>query len=421
MRHSIAILILLFTGLVSGKAQTQPDSLRSAAIHVYFPFGDATIHPSYKDNSQSLALLDSLFAESVPMPGDTVVLVGKDTMAGPQSYNNALARQRAEALRNYFIRRYPRYADVLSVRADGEAWDELRATVTVDSLLVRDTRRTVIDIIDTDADADRKELRLKDVPGWRNYARSHYPALRAATVTSIHAFPLLLSDADLAFDDVPGEWPVPELRFFPDRLDVPALTRRALRPVLGISTNLIYDITYVPGYGMTSIPSFTLEYYPAHTRHFTYGLDLEWPMWKHWDTQRFLQVNNVALWARRYFPARADRFRGLYLQAGANVARFGIGWDARGWKGEGVGASLGLGHKWLLGRSRLFIDCGFALGVFYAQYDPFVYGNDATQRYYYDYSGDPALFHERNHRFFWAGPTRLYISLGIDLFNRKSR
>ena len=85
-----------------------------------------------------------------------------------------------------------------------------------------------------------------------------------------------------------------------------------------------------------------------------------------------------------------------------------------------MGASLGIGHKWLLGR-RLFLDAGIALGAFYAQYDPYVFGFDATLRYYYDYAGDPAQFHKRNHRFFWAGPTRIYLSIGIDLFNRKRR
>ena len=48
-----------------------------------------------------------------------------------------------------------------------------------------------------------------------------------------------------------------------------------------------------------------------------------------------------------------------------------------------------------------------------------MWGNDATGRYYYDYSGDPDLFIERNKRLLWFGPTRVYISLGIDLFNRK--
>ena len=145
-------------------------------------------------------------------------------------------------------------------------------------------------------------------------------------------------------------------------------------------------------------------------------------MWKHWDEHRFFQIQNVTLWTRRYFKTCGDRFRGLYLLGSVNGARFGIGFNAdTGWEGEGLGASLGIGHKWLLGRSRLFIDAGVALGVFYAQYDPYVFGNDVTQRYYYDYIGDPTAFRERNHRWLWFGPTRAYISLGIDLFNRKRR
>ena len=40
-------------------------------------------------------------------------------------------------------------------------------------------------------------------------------------------------------------------------------TGTALRPVIGISTNLPYDITYIPGYGLTSVPSLSLEYYPS--------------------------------------------------------------------------------------------------------------------------------------------------------------
>ena len=456
MRIRIIILLLLFSGFIPGKAQMRPDSLRGVTlvaadghekshfalpakaaaakdsvqivrswasnddrIVISFPFGDATVRPSFHTNQQALARLDSLFSDRIPLPGDTVILIGKASMDGPEEYNVTLARKRAESLRDYFIRRYPSYADVLSVRTAGESWNELRATVADDRLLTADTRDALLKIIDTDMDADRKEARLNTVPGWRDFARKHYPDFRVATLTPAFQLPYLLGDID--FGNTEEDWPEPVLQLLPDRLDVPALTRRPLRPVFGVSTNLLYDIAYVPGYGLTSIPSFSLEYYPARSRHFTYGLDLEWPMWQHWDTQRFLQVNNLAFWARRYFPAREDRFRGLYLQAGANVARFGLGWNARGWQGEGIGGGLGIGYKWLLGRSRLFIDCGAALGVFYAQYDPYIYGNDATHRYYYDYSGDPAQFVKRNHRFFWAGPTRIYISLGIDLFNRKRR
>ena len=407
-----------------GEAPAEPARLSIAQqpVNIYFPVNDATVRPSFKTNSLSIARLDSLLSQRSPVAGDTLVIVGKASLEGPERYNAVLAQRRAEAIRSYITSHYPDYAGVLTVRAEGEPWEEIRATVAADSQLDADTRSAVLDIFDAQLPADRKEALLQSVPGWRAYARELHPAFRAASITPISAFPLAGFEEDFAIADLDWTLPTPGIEFQPDRLTVPALTRgSSLRPVLGLSTNLAYDITYIPNYGLTSVPSLTLEYYPARSRHFTFGFDVEFPAWRHWDEHRFLTIYNITLWTRRYFKSCEERFHGLYLLAGINGTRFGIGWDAKGWQGEGAGASVGIGHKWLLGRSRLFIDTGIALGAFYVQYDPYVFGFDATRRYYYDYAGDPAQFRARNHRFFWAGPTRIYISIGIDLFNRNRR
>ena len=191
-------------------------------------------------------------------------------------------------------------------------------------------------------------------------------------------------------------------------------------PVLAVSTNLIYDLTYIPGYGLTSIPSFSLEYYPNAGR-WTFGADVEWPMWQHFDTHRFMQINNITLWGRRYFKPKDESFKGLYFLGSLGANRYGVGWNERGWKGEGIHASAGIGWKKYLGRSRFFFDTGLALGVFWSRYDPYVYSNEATGWYYYDYSGKPADFTERSKRLLWFGPTRAYVSIGYDLFTRRRK
>lgn len=188
----------------------------------------------------------------------------------------------------------------------------------------------------------------------------------------------------------------------------------------GLSTNLPYDLTYIPGYGLTSIPSLSLEIYPSRGR-WTFGADIEWPMWRHYDSHRYFQINSITAWSRCYFKERKinDRFRGWYGLANISAARYGIGFnESSGWQGEGLATSLGIGYKWALGR-HFSIDMGLALGVFYSAYDPYVWGNDATGWYYYDYGGDPEAFRKRNQRFFWAGPTRLYINIGFDFWSRK--
>ena len=189
-------------------------------------------------------------------------------------------------------------------------------------------------------------------------------------------------------------------------------------PVIGIGTNLLYDATYIPGYGFTSIPSATLEYYPESGKY-TIGADVEWPNWRHEDEHRFFQIHNVTLWGRYYFNPEQYRFNGWYLSGSANGAMYGVGWNKKGWQGEGLGISLGGGHKWTFG--RIYIDAGLALGVFYARYDSFTWGNDATGWYYYDYVGDPETFEPRLKRWLWLGPTRLQVTLGVDLFNRNRK
>ena len=195
----------------------------------------------------------------------------------------------------------------------------------------------------------------------------------------------------------------------------------AREATIGISTNIPYDITYIPHYGLTSIPSFSLEYYPRNGR-WTFGGDVEWPMWQHEDKHKYMQINNITLWTRRYFKEpEDDRFKGLYLLGNINAVRYGIGFDEKGWIGEGLGASLGIGHKWILGKSHFFFDAGLALGVLWSRYDPYYFSDEATHWYYYDYTGKPDDFSKRNQRLLWFGPTRLYLSIGYDWNLRKKR
>lgn len=445
MAPFLTTLIALLAGLIPAQAQpTAPTREASEPVVVFwFGFDDATLRPDYSDNRRSLAQLDSLIRSREFTILDTLRIVGKSSIDGPYTYNALLAMRRARSVRTYITRHYPDFQGTIDVQSEGEVWNEFREAVAGDASLSDVTRARMLEIIDSDASPDRKEARLKSLPSWRMYYRSLFPTFRSATVTP-HYWTLDMPriDDDMMLESLSWIPPVQAITLRPDNLIVPALTgpnsragagklaragrsARATRellpldPIFGLSTNVLYDVTYVPKYGFTSIPSASLEFYPRRG-HWTVGADVEWPMWKHWDEHRFLQVQNITLWTRRYFKAKEDRFRGLYLFASVNGARFGVGTNGTGWEGEGLGASLGVGHKWTFGR-RFFLDLGVAVGGFYAQYDPYVYGNDATDRYYYDYTGDPDLFVERNHRWLWGGPTRAYVSFGIDLFNRNKR
>ena len=302
---------------------------------------------------------------------------------GSYEYNQNLCEIRLSTMRSLIARRFPKLSVKARYAAGGEAWDMIRSRVKADeSLKARspETYRTITGILfDQSISNDTRKLQLKSrLPdNWYGYLRwIHYHEVRLCEVR------IRYTDTAAAI-----EVPVPQRdtvyitkvdTVFVPRVDTvfmaaPVSTKaqpekKRIRPVLGISTNIPYDITYVPGYGVTSIPSVSLEFYPRRG-HFTLGADVEWPMWQHPEEHRYLQVNNITLWTRFYFKPRENRFRGAYLLLNANAARYGLGWDAKGWEGEGLGASLGVGYKFKLGQ-RMFLDMGLAAGAFYTKYDP---------------------------------------------------
>ena len=396
-----AVCLLMLCAPVFFIRAQERDSLR---VYIHYPINRHVILPDFSDNAASLSLLNRWL--EVTAPGDIRLLsiTSAASPDGPAKANMLLALKRGVAVQNYILDRRPDLESRMVLMSLGEAWEDL---YSLDPSL---------------PDIQQDEALLRSLPKFRFMAREYFPQLRYArvdffpqvyTISSWESVGLLPApDYSIAGTPVVGGW---------ERQTTTAAyvasAGQAIRPVIGISTNIPYDITYIPGYGVTSIPSLSLEYYPKRG-HWTVGADAEFPMWRHPAQHRYMQVNNLTLWVRRYFKAVENRFKGAYLFLNANAARYGIGWNEKGWEGEGLGAGLGAGYKFLLGK-RLFLDLGGAVGFFYSGYDPFVWGNDATGRYYYDYAGDPSQFVKRNKRLFWFGPTRIYISLGIDLFNRK--
>ena len=442
-------LLLVLCPFLSSQAAT-----KEYVVRFHFRLDYAAYEKGYMDNE---LVADSLsrFLKSVN-PKD-ILSAQVTAYASPESsltYNEELCGIRLNTMKQLIGSRFPQLVGKTSYKVGGEAWDMIRQRVKADVSLKKrspETYKTILEILnDTSISNESRKAVLKTVlpENWYGYLRwIHYREVRIcevricyndATVTA-PVREVIVPKHDTVFVTKTDTVVVTRIdTVFVDRPTAPAPAAKQVKkkaekkvekkaeyitdtesvwPVIGLSTNIPYDITYIPNYGVTSIPSVSLEFYPRRG-HFTLGADVEWPMWQHPDTHRYMQVNNITLWTRFYFKAAQPRFKGAYLLLNANAARYGIGWDAKGWEGEGLGASLGVGYKFKLGK-RMFLDMGLAAGAFYSGYDPYVWGDDANHWYYYDYYGNTADFTKRNHRFFWAGPTRVYINIGVDLFNRK--
>ena len=471
-------LLVAIVGLLLSVVPSQGANRHTVHVPpICFRVDKTTYDPSYMDNKASVDSVVRLVNRVGEDHVESIHVVAYSSPEGWLWHNNELSKKRAYELRYLFRKLFPgiQYTRI-TCEPGGESWGLLREMVDADTSLEESSRERILKILDDKSLSNEMlKRKMKDLGEVYEYLlHTHYKHLRLGLTT------VTVSIEDSESTGVPesGSAPVeqeepsepaePSEQAEPAQPEVPetvvdttaaadtlkaaegtdtasaslrdpvrekapsgpvpsaapvvptAQAISARKPLLGISTNIPYDITFIPGYGLTSIPSISIEFYPNSGRY-TFGADVEWPMWQHWDRHAFMQINNVTLWARRYFKPAEDIFKGPYLFGNLNSAQYGIGWDEKGWEGEGVGASVGLGYKRYFGRSRFFFDTGIGLGVFWSRYDPYVYGNDANRWYYYDYTGKPEDFRERSKRLLWMGPTRLYFSIGYDLLMRKKK
>ena len=435
--------------LFSGPARPENASRVHENVHetqVYFRWDKSNYEDNYRSNSQAADKVYNLMKDIGTERVDSVIVKAYASPEGAYGHNMDLSRRRAmEFDRAVREKMGLMGADIpITVLPGGEAWEQLRARVEADTVISATAKQRTLALLDDDSvPRDTKKWRMMhfylgetreegDVYHW--LLLNHYVYLRCLDIKIYYhdAVPYSLEEPQEEVKEEPSpatEEPAAQpdtTAVSPSEAFVPSLelvspasdntAKRRFSPVIGISTNLLFDATYIPNYGFTSVPSFSLEYYPARG-HWTFGADVDWSHWLHYDTHKFNQIHNISLHTRRYFKSGENGFKGLYLQGALNAAEYGLGWDAHGWEGELLGANLGAGYKINFG--RFFIDMGLDVGYFYSRNDPYVWGDDATGWYYYDYVGDPAQFAPRQKGFQWFGPTRAYISIGLDLFNRK--
>lgn len=414
-------LVLVLTTAFHTRAQER--------FYLHFPWNDSQWNESRFGNREAVDSLSSLIGRIGPENIEVLDVTAYASPEGSYENNMRLSRERAAQFDRLLEDNFP--SITANVKAGGEAWALLRERVAKDRKIRPVLLERILSILDDTTISDEtKKSRLAgelNESDYRYLLYAHYRFLRCFEIVLRIREPeqkpepvtVSVAEPEPEQEAQPPVEPEEDLQLAEKPAGQPETESRPVRkkPVLAISTNLPYDITYIPGYGLTSIPSFSLEYYPSRYGHWTFGADLEIPMWQHWDTHSFMQIQNLTLNTRYYF--KRGNYHGLYLLANVNAARYGIGWDARGWEGEGLGVSAGIGYKLTIYK-RLFLDAGAAFGYFYSRYDPYEYGFDATQRYYYDYVGVPEEFVRRNHVLNWFGPTRVWISIGFELFSRKT-
>lgn len=142
------------------------------ALYVHFALDKSVLQHDFRDNAGTL---DKIIDITRKIMADTtssvrkIQIVGLASVEGPVAHNEELAGARAEALKRYIQREVPEAVDTLFDCANGgEAWTELRSQI--DDNLSLPYRTEMLQIIDTEPNAQRRERRLKQLAGGRAYA-----------------------------------------------------------------------------------------------------------------------------------------------------------------------------------------------------------------------------------------------------------
>lgn len=447
MNLSRMLLVILCVAVVNtvAYAQVMPDSLLFYNSHpVIFPVSSTRISPEDSTwiNDELLPALLSL--------GPDGVIVGRASASpeGTWSHNTLLAQGRRDAALRY-LTAHGFDASRILFECVPEDYQFLARMMQQ----AEDPDYEIVhEIIERCGDDhDRLKFLLRRVDGgklWRRVLREYYPQLRAVRILATDrvardfipelpaftAFPVEPAPQIV----IPSQWPT--LDFEPQQR--PVVTSRHRRELLAHQTNLLLWGAYVPQYGWCPMPNVALEYYPRHG-HFTYGASFDCPWWiGNTTNHKYFELRQYQLYTRYYLrnsdssysddacslPAYGKAaFSGLYAQAYVNNFLYQIGFSAKkGWIGEGLGGGLGAGYVMPISRDGHWrLDFGLQVGLFWTQYDPFVYGKpvyhggEIDGNYYYNTDLYRPDFVKRQHRYTWFGPTRVGITLSYDLLYRR--
>lgn len=151
--------------------------------YIQFFVGDTRVVDTLSDNWRQLDKITNLMRQIVEQEEfwvDTITLTAASSPEGGYAFNDRLSQGRAQALKQYLVKRYGRRIDtLLTVRWIAEDWPELTQRIRTDKGI--ENREAILEVIAEEKNPDRREqVILRRFPKDYAYIRSMiYPQLRA--------------------------------------------------------------------------------------------------------------------------------------------------------------------------------------------------------------------------------------------------
>lgn len=146
-----------------------------------YPVNGYVVDPAIYRNRQQLDdmtnLMNKVMTDS-SMHVTRIVITGICSPDGPYSYNEGLARRRAESVEKYLEVHDKVNPDMIEVKYIPEDWDGLRKLLEESTMAGKEA---AIDVIDRVSNPDQREVELRKLPQFNYIKQNFYPQLRKVT------------------------------------------------------------------------------------------------------------------------------------------------------------------------------------------------------------------------------------------------
>lgn len=408
--YCCAVLFLLFNTTwaiyASPTAFNEASRDTTRSFMFYFRFDRSLLEKDFMSNRQTMDTLRTIMTNmEVLAQLDSIVIKASASPEGALERNQQLARERAAAVKTYFMWQYP-YLDrnKILTYSIGEDWEGLKRLLEADMNVPY--RKEVLDIIDSDLPFGTKDQKIQQLghgTAFAYMAQNMLRYLRAGATCIVfykktESEPMELTETIIAEETV--EDSVPEIPTIEIKSEEQMWRYR--RPV-AFKTNLLFDLA----------TALNVEIEVPLGPRFSVAGEWMFPWWLWEEKQNSFELISATLegryWLKPKFLKQEETlgthnpltgwFVGLY----GSMGKYDLEWHKKGYQGE-IYLSTGLTIGYVQPLSRNF-NMEFSISGGYLQSD---------YRYYHarqDALGGWHLYKQYPGSFKWIGPTKAKVSL----------
>ena len=376
---------------------------------VFFERSSSTLNTNFAGNSDQIARI----IHSIDSGADSLVLTGFASPEGSDAVNMTISNRRLAAVRDYLSKKTGVPAENISVRAMGEDWEGL--TKVVKANYDGADREEVLNILqDKTLSTSAKEDALKKLDNgrtWQSLINKQMKDLRRIEVQCLNASPKAPEIPEITEAEI--EVPEEELEVVDENIQIeatdiqvdtieipekpePAVEITYIKPVLALSTNLLYD----------AVTAFNLGAEMPIGRHWTVDVDAIFNKMS-WPGGVKTSLVGGDLGASYYFGLDCLPLSGWFITGGIGGGKYDFIGNNYERDGYAYYFNMGGGYSFVLGpdSSNWRLRVGGKIGPVHTDFR-LLEKNSAGN---FDYKGDKSLT--------WQVPTNLQVSL-IYLFQK---